>query len=354
MEKELQFDARKLDTGAQEELRKKIVRKMKKHMNDSNKIYDVYEIVADLCEVSQNHVKNTWLKYKKGGVEAIKAVKMGRPKGNTKLTKEQEKEVIKMITEKDPNQLKFKGFLWDRKLVAALIKRNYNIDMPLSTMGNYLNKWGFSAQRPLKRNYKQNPEQVQKWLNEEYPVIKKRAKAENAEINWSDETGIQNETNYIKGYAPIGKTPILPINSQKIHINMVSAITNKGKLRFMFYRDSMTQEKFIKFMKRLIRTNNKKIFLIVDNLKVHHGKIVRGWLEENADKIEVFYLPPYAPEYNPDEYLNGNLKRDLAKKGFAKDVNELESKARGTMKMFQINKKHTSNFFKNVKVRYAS
>ena len=354
MEKELEFDARKLSTKEQENLRKKIVRLMKKHENDCPKIYDVYEKVAEMAEVTVSHVSKTWCKYKKHGIEGIKAVKMGRPEGSVKLTNEQQKEIIKIITEKDPNQLKFKGFLWDRKLVSALIKQLYKIDMPLSTMGYYLQKWGFSAQRPIKRNYKQNPEQVQKWLTEEYPAIKGRAKAEKAEIYWGDETGVQNETNYVKGYAPVGKTPIMPVNSYKMRINMISAITNQGKLRFMFYREAMTQKLLIDFMKRLIKTSENKVFLILDNLRVHHGKEVRKWLEENVDKIEVFHLPPYAPEYNPDEYLNGNLKRNMAKKGFAKNIDDLESKARGSMREFQLNSNKTAKFFMHRKVSYAA
>ena len=354
MEEELKFDARKLSPKEQYELRKKIVRKMKNQVNISKNVAEACRVVCEICECSFNHVKTTWRNYQKGGIEGIKLAKMGRPKGSVKFSKEQEKEIIKMIAEKDPNQLKLKGFLWDRKLVAELINQLYKIHMPLSTMGYYLVKWGFTAQRPTKRNYKQKPEQVEKWLEEEYPAIKKRAKDEKADIYWGDETGVQNETNYIKGYAPIGETPILPINSQKIRVNMISAITNQGKLRFMFYGETMTQKLLIDFMRRLIKTSKNKVFFILDNLKVHHGKLVREWLAKNIEKIEVFHLPPYAPEYNPDEYLNGNLKRDLSKKGFAQNADELESKARGTMIKFQKNPNGIKKFFANINVKYAA
>jgi transposase len=200
MEKTLKFDVRKLSPKEQEELRKKIVRQMKKHGDT--------KLVADICECSLRHVQSTWKKYREKGVSAIKAVKMGRPKGSgCKLTPEQEAKIIKLITDKDPEQLKLKGFLWDRKLVSELIKQQYGVKMPLSTMGYYLAKWGFTAQRPKKKHYKQNEKEVRKWLDETYPKIAEKAKKEGGEIYWIDEVGIQNTSNYVKGYAPIGKTP---------------------------------------------------------------------------------------------------------------------------------------------------
>ena len=149
MDNELIYNVKKLSPKEQEGLRKKIVRMMKKYGNTKE--------VAEICECSLRHVQNTWKKYREGGIAAIKAKKEGRPKGEgSKLNKAQENEIIRLITDKDPDQLKLKGFLWDRKLVAALILNKYSIRMPLSTMGYYLAKWGFTAQRPKKKHYKQN------------------------------------------------------------------------------------------------------------------------------------------------------------------------------------------------------
>ncbi|MDR0804757.1 MAG: winged helix-turn-helix domain-containing protein [Oscillospiraceae bacterium] len=168
MKNELEFSARKLSTKAQEELRKKIVRMMEKHNNTKK--------VAEICECGVRHVQSTWKKYCENGISGIKAVKMGRPKGSgRKLTPKQESEIIKQITDKDPNQLKLKGFLWDRKLVAELIKQKFGIKMPLSTMGYYLAKWGFTAQCPKKKHYKQNEKEVNLWLEQEYPAISQKA-----------------------------------------------------------------------------------------------------------------------------------------------------------------------------------
>ena len=135
-----------------------------------------------------------------------------------------------------------------------------------------------------------------------------RANAENAEIFFGDKTNIQNTCNYMKGYSPNGKTPVVRTETQKFKINMLSAVSKRGKLRFMLYKDNMNSDKLIDFMRRLVHDSTKKVFLILDNLRVHHSKKVQAWLEKHRDEIKVFYLPPYAPEYNPDELMNSDLK----------------------------------------------
>lgn len=351
MEKELELNNRKLTPKEQELLRMKIVRIAKKNLKPNGKVN--IAVVSEICECSTEHVRKTWYKYVKNGISAIKTVKMGRPNNSGVLSVDQQKQIQKMIVDKCPEQLKLKGFLWDRKRISELVHRLFNVKLTPEGMGKYLKAWGFSAQRPILRNHKQKPEQVQKWLDEEYPTIKERAQKENAEINWADETGCQNETNYVKGYAPIGETPIMPTGNAKLRINMISAITNQGKLRYMFYRTSLNAKVFLTFLKRLTKESNRKIFLIVDNLKSHHAIIVREWLEQHKEEIELFFLPPYSPEYNPDEYLNGNLKREMAKKGYSTTIDDLETKARGIMKTIQNSHEHISNFFKAKYVKYA-
>ena len=345
MSNELKIEAEKLSPQEQFMLRKQIVSLRKKGKTTGE--------VAEILDATIRHVQSTWRKYSLGGLKAITLKTMGRPKGvNEKLTPEQEKEIQKLIIDKCPNQLKLKGFLWDIKNICDLIKDLYSIDMPTSTMSVFLKRWGFTPQRPIKQNYKQKPEQIKKWLEEEYPAIKTQAKNDNAEIFWGDETGVQNETNYIKGYAPKGETPILKVDTNKLRINMISAINNQGKVKFMIYKESMNQQILIEYMDRLIKDSTKKVFLILDNLKVHHGKIVTKWLCERKNEIEVFYLPPYAPEYNPDEYLNGNLKRDIASKEHAHTLPQMETNTRSFMERMEANPDHVKSFFRHKKLAY--
>ena len=189
--------------------------------------------------------------------------------------------------------------------------------------------------------------------NYTYPEISKSAKKEVAEIYWIDETGIHNTTNYVKGYSPKGVTPTIPFASEHIRINMISAITVKGKLRFHFYKEKMNQQIFIDFLKRLMKSTDKKVYAICDNLKTHHGNLVKGFVLKNSDKIAIFHLPSYAPELNPDEYLNHNLKQEMAKKGYSETADEVMEKAMGTMRSIQNNKTRVSDFFEKDEVRYA-
>ncbi len=194
------------------------------------------------------------------------------------LTSEQESKIQQIIVDKTPEQLKFKECMWTRKNIASLIKQLLGIEIKFSTLGYYLNRWGFSVQRPIKRAYKQDQKQIDKRLNEEFTGITKRAVEEKAEIFFGDETNIQNTINYLRGYAPKGKTPVVRTEVQKFKINILSAISKRGKLRFMLYKENMDSEKMIDFMRRLITDAKKKVFLILDNLRAHHSKKFRnGW-----------------------------------------------------------------------------
>lgn len=207
-----------------------------------------------------------------------------------------------------PNQLKLPFALWDRQAIRQLITLQFGLDMPIRTVGEYLSRWGYTPQKPIRKAYEQRPAEVQRWMDESYPAVKAQAKTEKAEIYWDDETGISTSGNRVRGFAPAEKTPELRLNARKEHISMISAVGNKGKLRFMLYEEAMNGKRLIEFMKRLVKDAGHKVILILDNLRVHHYKPVKQWLEKNRDKIEVFYLPAYSPELNPDEYLNNDLK----------------------------------------------
>ena len=131
---------------------------------------------------------------------------------------------------------------------------------------------------------------------------------EKAEIHWGDETGLCNDSYHGRSYAPRGHTPAIRLHPKCERVNLISTVTNQGKVRLMFYKSKMNSQTLIKFMERLIKDYDKKVFLILDNLKVHHSYIVKDWLNEHIEQIEVFFLPSYSPELNPDEYLNYDLK----------------------------------------------
>ena len=242
--------------------------------------------------------------------------------------------------------------LWTRAAVCQLIKEKYNITITLRNMSEYLKRWGMTCQRPTKKAYFQDNVKLNRFMHETYPSIVEKAKKEDAEIYWGDETGINNQAYHVKGFSPKGKTPEIASYSKIEKINMISAITNHGTCRFMCYEENMTQQLFIDFMERLIKEADRKVLFIVDNLKVHHGKIVKEWLDTHKDAIELFYTSPYSPEINPDEYLNHCLKQNIHSGIIPHTKEQIRNKTEKFMQGLQEEKERVSCFFKHKKLKY--
>lgn len=341
------IDARTLKQEVQQALREQIIRLRKEGRTNRE--------VAKIVGVSERHSSMTWQRYQREGRQALKVGTRGRRQGESrKLTAEQEAGIRKLLIDKTPDQLKLQFALWTRDAVRLAIKKEYGMELPLRTITDYLKRWGFTPQKPTKRAYEQNPKAVEQWLENTYPEIAARAKKEKAEIHWGDETGVQTDAYNAKGFAPKGQTPVVRLNAKKSSISMISAITNQGKVRFMLYQETMTSKVFIKFLSRLIRDAKSKVFLILDNHRVHHSKAVKEWLEEHKEKVELFYLPSYSPELNPDEYLNGNLKQKVRSGIPARSQKDLIKKTRSFMKTLQKRPHHVQSYFKNKMVAYAA
>ena len=301
-----------------------------------------------------------WLKsYKTHGEVGLKIKnKVGRPaKTISKLKPWQCATITRMITDKTPDQLKMPFMLWNINSVKELIIDKLNIKLSTPTISRYLKKWGFTPQRPLTKSFAKDPKKVTKFLIKEYPLIKKRAKKENGEIQFLDEMGINNNTHsFIRGYAKKGKDsqPIMTKSVKRVSSNMVSSINNSGHFRFMVYESNMNVAIFLKFLNQLIKKHDKKIFLILDNLKVHKAYKVKDWREKNKDKIEFFFLPPYSPELNPDELVNQDVKANALKHKLIHKVEDLNKKLRSYLYSLQRNKQKVRNFFKKECVKYAA
>ncbi len=311
--------------------------------------------IAKMLGVSKNSI-NTWCKkYKESGVRGLKEKPRGHKLGDGRLLSiEQEKKVQLWITDKMPEQLKLPFGLWTRKAIVELIKQKFGIQIAVRTMGDYLHRWGFTPQKPKKKAYEQNPKAVKRWLQEEYPSIKRLAKKENAVIHWGDETGVRNDCQYGRSYAPKGKTPVKNKMAKRISLNMISTVTNQGMVRFMTYKGTMNSALFIKFLKRLIKGSKKKIYLILDNLRVHHSKPVQKWVKENKKSITLYFLPSYSPEMNPDEYLNCDLKYGLAQKPPPRNENQLKKNVQSHMRLLQKNPQRIVKYFKHENINYAA
>lgn len=340
---EEKIDARKLSRDVLEEKRRQAHR-LRKHGLTRAEIGDIVGVHADTV--------GRWLKLDRRN---LKVNRGGRQRGDARLlSAKEEKQIRTKIIDKTPDQLKLEYALWTRKAVQELIERETGVQLAIRSVGEYLKRWGMSPQKPQKRAYEQSAPAVQRWLKQEYPRIKAKAKQENAEIYWGDETGLRNDCQHERGYALKGQTPVISLNANRVSLNMISAINNQGKVRFRFFEGSMNAEVLIDFFMRLLKYAKRKIFVILDNLPVHHCKPVKEWLSEHKHMIEVFYLPSYSPELNPDEYLNCDLKAGVHSGKPARDKSNLKDKANTHMTLLQRKPARVRKYFQHEKIRYAA
>lgn len=287
--------------------------------------------VKDLAVVSGVHYRTVegWLaRARREGEGHLGDKARGRPIGaGRKLTMADEMWIRGQVVGQTPMQLKLPFALWTRPAIKALIKEKFGVDMQDRLVGKYLKRWGFTPQRPVKRALEQDPEKVQAWLTQTYPEILARAKTEGATILWGDETAVKEDANWVRGVAPPGQTPVLKTPARWRKRSMISAISARGEAAFKIVEGSINTERFIEFLEALIQDATKKIFLVVDNLRVHHARQVKAWQVGKEARIELVFLPPYAPESNPDEYLNRDFKTALRTGPVSNNADELLAKA---------------------------
>ena len=269
-----------------------------------------HQQAADLYQLSKSAVDKIWTRYKQKGSRGLVSKKRG-VQGGKKINGKQAAEIRQLVKDKLPEQLKLSFGLWTREAVQQLILERYGITLSRWQVGRYLKDWGYTPQKPIAKAFEQNPERVKLWLDEEYPAIKKRAAKENAIIYFEDEVGMRSDHQAGKSYAPKEQTPVIKKTGQRFSLNMVSAISNKGHVEFMILDGTFNGGAFLGFLIQLIKYKQQKIFLVADGHSAHKTKIVTAWLEENKSRIEIFFLPPYSPELNAQEYVNQDLKTNV-------------------------------------------
>jgi transposase len=193
------------------------------------------------------------------------------------------------------------------------------------------------------------------WLDEHYPAIAAKAKAEGGEIHWGDETALSNTDVRGRGYSPAGKTPVSYVpGGKREKLSMIATVSNQGKTRWMIVDDNFNADKLIEFLTALIKVTDNKVFLILDNLRIHHAKPVKAWLLEHKDQIEVFYLPSYSPKLNPEERLNADLKQAIGTKVLVRTKAKLRVATQQHMIQLENNPERIRVFFQDKWVKYAA
>ena len=330
----------------QESIRLKVCGYLKKQLGTQSQ-------AAEIFGLSIRSVNRIWAKYKTKGSRGLESKKRG-VQGGKKITGVQSAEVRRLIKEKMPDQLKLPYGLWTREAVQQLILDKYGIELSRWQVGRYLKDWGYTPQKPISKAYEQDPKRVAEWLEKEYPAIKKKAKKQNAVIYFEDEVGMRSDHQAGKSYAPKGETPIIKKTGQRFSLNRVSAISNKGHVGFMILDGTFNSGVFIDFLTRLIKHKQYKIFLVVDGHSAHKTKLVKAWLEKHKDRIELFFLPPYSPELNPQEYVNQDLKTNIIGKKRPINKDQMKSNVVDFMTKRKNDKKQVQKYFHASHIKYAA
>jgi transposase len=311
--------------------------------------------VASILGVAPETVCRWWVAYSTGGLDAIPHDRTGRPPGSgAALSDEQATRIQRIIDTQTPEDQGLKFPLWSRRAIGDLVRKECGVVLAVRTVGEYLRRWGYTAKKPARHARKQDPEEVRRWLEVTYPALKTRARKERAEIHWCDETGVVADQCSGYGYARKGQRATMDVPDPHIGINMVSSITNEGALRFMTYPGTMTGDRFVVFLERLLRTTTGKIILVVDRLKAHQSERVQAWVAARAERLELVELPRRAPERNPDEYLNNDVKRAVTEDGLPDSKPALRAKLQRVMRKLGHLPKHVVSYFLQPLALYAA
>src|ERR687889_47659 len=340
-------DMRKLPAAAQEERRRQVIGLRQAVMT--------YDEIAAQVGLSATGVFDICKRYAERGAAGLTSGPRGPAPGHGRfLDAEQEAETRDLIRRHTPDELGLSFALWSRAAVRELIRQRFGVRLAGRTMGPYLARWGFTAQKPLRRAYEQDPAAVRRWPRRDYPAIAARAKAEGGVVFWGDETGLRSDDVRGRSFAPRGRTPTVRVPHKRAGLGLISAVTNKGELRWMVLDGAIKAPSLLRFLARLVRDADRKVFLILDRLPVHRSAKLRAWLAGREAEIEVFHLPGYSPELNPDEGVNGDLKRAVTRKAPARSKAQLKRAVVGHMRKLSKLPHRVRGFFGHETFRYAA
>ena len=339
-------DGRYRTASAQATIREQVVEYLKKKRGTQHQASEIFGL-------SQSGIEKIWRRYKTEGKRGIIEKKRG-VQGGKKINGKQSAEVRQLIKDKLPDQLKLPFGLWTREAVQQLIWDRYGIELSRWQVGRYLKSWGYTPQKPISKAFEQKPEKVKEWLEKEYPAIKKRAAKENAIIYFGDETGMRSDHQAGRSYAPKGETPVIKKTGQRFSLNMISAISNQGHLQFMIIDGRFNSEVFETFLRQMIKYSRQKIYFVTDGHPAHKTKKLNEWLSANTNKIEVFFLPPYSPELNPQEYVNQDVKTNIIGKKRPINKTQMRTNVEDFMYKRKNDRKQVKKYFHVSHVRYAA
>lgn len=310
------------------------------------------EVVVKALGFSRPRIYEWLALYREGGVDALRAKPV--PGAKPKLDGKALDWLYRTITMSNPQQFKFEFALWTRAMVRELIRTEFKVAMSEVSVGRLLRKLGLSPQRPLARAYQRDPALVNDWIKNEFPRIRAEAKAAGAEIFFGDEAAVRSDYHTGTTWAPVGVTPTVRTTGARFKLNLISAISPKGQLRFMCSEGNVTADVFIEFLKRLLQGAARPIFLVVDGHPVHRSAKVRKFIEGLDGKLRLFRLPAYSPDLNPDEHVWAHLKSHKLGRSVIKGPDQMKKLALRFMRSLQKTPDIVRAFFRHPSTRYAA
>jgi transposase len=294
----MKMDGRKRSQSAQQAIREiAVVRVM-----EGERV----EAVAESLGVSRSAVFAWVKKVRKYGIESLASRK--RTGRRRTLHAEQEAQVREWIQGKDPRQYGFDFGLWTRRIVAELVLESFGVELSLVSIGRMLHRLGISPQKPLARAYERDPEAIRRWVEEQYPELKQRARKERATIFFLDEAGFRSDEPRGRTWGVRGQTPVVQTSGRRQRVSAISAVTADGKFWWDTFVGSLTADRFIGFLQAFMKGRRRKVFLVLDSHPAHRAKKTLKFVESLGDRLELHFLPGYAPELNPDEWVWQHVK----------------------------------------------
>jgi transposase len=342
--KKINMDARRLTHKTLTELRKRGVSSVQDGQSP--------ELVAKALGINRVTIYGWLALYRNGGWAALDARKRGGRK--PKLDAKAIRWIYNTVTIKNPLQLKFTFALWTAKMVGQVIFQQFGIKLSKASVCRLLAQLGLTPQRPVWRAYQQRPEQVKKWLEEEYPRIRALARRHKALIFFGDEAGVRSDHHAGTTWAIKGKTPVVSSTGARFGLNLISAVSAQGEFRFMTTKGRVGAAKVIEFIKRLIHGVDRMVFLIVDGHPAHKAKMVSRFVDTIKDRFRLFFLPPYSPELNPDERVRNDLKNNGIGKQMITSPKQLYSSVISYLRSIQKSPARVRSYYHNETTRYAA
>jgi transposase len=337
-------DGRKLDHTTLEQLRIRAVQQIRAGAHP--------EAIAEALGLARSTVFGWMAAYRQGGLDALRARPVpGRP---PKLSGTQRQRLYGLVVGSDPRQLGFKFALWTRAMVAELIRRQFGVRLSVARVGRLLRSLGLSPQRPLYRALEQDPEAVVRWKTQTYPKLRAEAQRVGATICFADEAGVRSDYHAGTTWAPVGQTPVVQATGDRFGVNLLSAVTAKGALRFAAYHSSLDGPVFIDFCRRLLADIPGPVLLVVDGHPVHRSGAVKAFAASTQGRLRLCFLPGYAPELNPGEWVWKHVKHDRVGRSGIDGRAELQGKALAALHRLQKLPQVICGFFQDPNLRYIT